>query len=409
VVLVCAQHAAAVSRRVGLAASLGIALLLAAAPGRSEDSDQTRYYLSLRFGEITPGLVKAHDAAGGSLGVNLGRHLGFEFALDSYEVKVGEVSEMSVLGLIPNVRLRYPLLHDRLTPYMLGGLGMTVSQANDARAPVEWKGGKNGVQLAGTLGGGIEYFIADNLAVGLEGKYLFSGTVDYTSEGTSDSIGLSSALVSLGIRAFYPELHPVENAEAARKAFARFYLAPRLGAALLVDMEPFAGIHATPEQSVFGSNFTQQFGVSVGATIGPYASVEVAVDNYEFKLSTANLGGIGEYAVFPILVQPRLRYPLLDGSLVPYVLAGVGAEYAQINDRTPSGGSIELFGRDLTVIGGFGAGLDYALLSNVSVGGFAKYIISRGHTFQIDDGPVLSGDLDAFILSLQLTIFFYNV
>jgi opacity protein-like surface antigen len=395
--------------RWGRACALVLAVMLGAAAARAEDSDLLRYYLAIRFGEITPGLIKAHDSAGATLGLNLNRYLGFEFALDSYEVKVGEVSEMSVLGLTPTVRLRYPLFGDRLTPYMVGGAGIAVTQANDAREPVDWRGGKNGVLPSGTLGGGVEYFLADNLAFGIEGKYLFSGDVDYTSEGVDDSINVGSALVTLGLRMFYPELRPEENLQKARDATARFYLALRTGGALLVDLEPFAGIQASAEQSIFGSNFTQQFGVSAGANIGRYASLEIALDNYELRLNLDGVGPIGEYAVFPILVQPRFRYPLLDGRLEPYVLAGIGAEYAQINDRTMIGDDLVLHARDLVLIGGFGAGLEYNLLSNVAIGGQAKYIISRGHTFQVDTGPELDGNFDSFMLSLQIRVFFYNV
>jgi opacity protein-like surface antigen len=386
-----------------------VAWLFAAAPACCEDSDQTRYYLGFRFGEITPGLVKAHDAAGAVAGLNVGKHLGFELALDSYEVKVGEVSEMSVLGLTPQVRLRYPFLDDRLTPYLIGGVGLAITQANDGRAPVEWRGGKNGVQYTGSLGGGAEYFIADNLALGLEGKYLFSGDIEYTSGGETNRLNVGSALVSLGFRLFYPELHPTEAEEEARAATARFYLALRTGGALLVHLDPFPGVDTTPEQSIFGSNFTQQFGVSAGANIGRYWSVELALDNYELRMSVPGLGGIGEYAVFPIVVEPRFRYPLMNGRLEPYVMGGVGAEYAQINDRSGAGNDIVVFARDLTVIGSVGTGLEYYLLSNVAVGGSAKYIISRDHTFEIQGSPQVTGNFDSFMLSLQIRVFFFNV
>jgi opacity protein-like surface antigen len=108
-------------------------------------------------------------------------------------------------------------------------------------------------------------------------------------------------------------------------------------------------------------------------------------------------------------VQPRFRYPLLDGRLEPYVLAGIGAEYAQINDRTGAGKDIVVFARDLTVIGAFGAGLEYFLMNNVSIGGAAKYVISRGHTFEIQGSPKLQGNFDSFMLSLQIRVMLFNV
>jgi opacity protein-like surface antigen len=382
--------------------------VLAAGAVRGEDSDLTRYYFGFRYGEITPGLVKAHDVAGAEIGVNLGRYFGIELALDSYEVKVGEVAEMSVLGLVPQARLRYPFCDDRLVPYLVAGVGLAVTQGNDARAQVDWVGGKNDVLPMGSAGGGVDYFVADNLSVGLQGKYLASGDLDYSSGGVADSVNVSSAIVTLGFRVFYPELHPAEDAAEAADAPARFYLSLRTGGVLLVHLSPFPGISSTPEQSVFGSNFTQQFGVSVGANIGRYASVELALDNYEIKLALPDVGGIGEYAVFPIAVQGRVRIPVAD-QFESYVLAGAGAEYGQLNDRTPAGEELKLNGRDLVPMGVFGTGLEYALMSNVSIGGEAKYVIARGHSFQVEPNPAVQGNFDAFVLSLAVRVFFFSV
>ena len=257
------------------------------------------------------------------------------------------------------------------------------------------------------MGGGAEYFIADNLALGLEGKYLFSGDIEYTSGGETNRLNVGSALVSLGFRLFYPELHPAEAEEEARAATARFYLALRTGGALLVHLDPFPGVDTTPEQSIFGSNFTQQFGVSAGANIGRYWSVELALDNYELRMSVPG-SRHGEYAVFPIVVEPRFRYPLMNGRLEPHH-GRSRREYAQINDRSGAGNDIVVFARDLTVIGSVGTGLEYHLLSNVAVGGSAKYIISRGHTFEIQGSPQVTGNFDSFMLSLQIRVFFFNV
>jgi opacity protein-like surface antigen len=387
-------------------AALTLLLVLCAVPASGEDSAQRRYYLDIRYEDLGSGVVKAHDGAGISVGANFGRYLGAEFAFDAYDVKVGEVSELEILGLIPQLRLRYPLLHDRLVPYMTGGAGLSVTQANDARAPVTWAGGKTAVHAAGSLGGGIEYFIADNVAVGLLGKYVFSGDVAYTAEERNSQINTSSALVGANVRAFYPELHPEEGAAAARNDTARFYLQVRTGTALLATLEPFPGIHATPEQPIFGSNLTPLFGAALGANIGRYAGVELMIENYELKLGNNALAGIGEYAVFPVTVQPRLRYPLLHDCLEPYAEGGIGAEFAEINDR---GKPIVITAKDVTLIGTFGAGVEYYVMSNVSVGCEAQYVISRGHTLQIDDGPTLNGDLDSFLLSIGVRIGLFGV
>ena len=385
---------------------LSLALLVCALAARGEDSDQRRYYLDLRYEDIASGITKSHDGAGLSAGVNFNRYVGLELAFDAYDVKVGDVSEIEVLPFVAQVRLRYPLLHDRLTPYAMGGVGLSVTQANDARAPVNWAGGKTGVHPAGSLGGGVEYFIQDNVAVGIEGKYLFSGDVDYFAEGQNSSLNTGSALVGVNVRVFYPELHPEEDAASARDDTARFYFGVRAGTSLLVNLEPFPGIHATPEQPVFGSNLTPMFGAALGANIGRYFGVELSLANYEVKLGKYELTGIGEYSVFPVTVEPRVRYPLFDGRLEPFAGGGVGAEFAEINDR---GTDLVITAKDITVIGTFMAGVDYYLMSNVSLTCEAQYTISRGHTLQIAYGPVLNGDLDSFFVSVGLRIGLFGV
>jgi opacity protein-like surface antigen len=397
-------------RRATLVAALSLACAGAVGPSWAEDSAEVRYYFDFRYEDVASGLTKAHDGAGLSIGANLNRYVGLEFSLDAYDIKVGDVSELEVLGFVPQGRLRYPLLDDRLVPYVVGGAGLAVTQANDARAKVHWPGGKTGVHPAGTLGGGIEYFVADNVAFSLEGKYLFSGDVAYTTTTAGKhSLNVSSALVGVGVRVLYPELHPEKNAEAARGQTARFYLGLRTGAALLVNLEPFPGVHATPEQSIAGSNFTPLFGAALGVDIGRYAAVELALSNYELKLGVSGVGGIGEYSVFPIAVQPRFRYPLLDGRLEPYVAAGVGAEFAELNDRSTQEQSLMVKSKDITPIGTFVAGIDYFVMTNVSLGCAAQYTISRGHTLQFDGGASLAGNFDSFFLSVDLRVLVFGV
>lgn len=383
------------------------AWLAAVAAATAEDSDALRWYAAIRY-EMVP-LTRAHDFVGGQIGLNFNRYLGLELALDSFERKVGDLSEMSVTGVTPQLRLRYPLLGDRLTPYLVGGLGVAITQANDQRLPVTWAGGKNGAQIAGTVGGGIEYFVADNIALGWEAKQLVAGDVGYEASGKHGAAGLTTGLVGLSLRVFYPLLHAGAAAERARAATARFYLDLRTGGALPVDSEPFPGIRATAEQRVLGSNFTYAFGVSLGANFGRYLGVEMSVDNYEMTLAMAGAGNIGEYAVFPVLVQPRVRYPLLDGRLEPYVLLGIGAELGQANDLNEVGKALDPDTADVAVIGAFGAGLEYYLIENVVIGLQTKYIISRGHELSFRGQKPLPGNLDAFLLLGNVRILFWDL
>jgi len=384
-----------------------VATLLGAGAARGEDSDRLRWYATLRYDALS--LTRAHDAIGGAIGFNYNRYLGAEFAIDSYERKVGSLSEMSVLGLMPQVRLRYPLLDDRLTPYLVGGAGLAVSQANDAKASVDWVNGKTQVHPAGSIGAGMEYFVADNVAVGFEGKYLFSTVIDYESGGRSGATSLGAPLLTVGVRLFYPQLDPAAGQASASAAFARLYMDIRTGGALPVTTRPFPGIGIQPEQSLFGSNLAVQFGFTLGSTLGRYAAVEFSMDNYEYQLHYGSDGAIGEYALFPVLVQGRLRYPLLNDRLEPYLLAGVGAEVGQVNDLNGTGKSLGLKGNDLTPVGALGCGVEYWVISNVAVGALAKYVISRGHQVNFRDQPTLQGNFDTFVLSLSLRIVFVDL
>lgn len=393
------------------AAALAVGWLLAAAvgsPAAAEDSDRLRWYGGIRY-ELAPGATRAHDIIGGVVGVNLDRHIGLEVALDAYERKVGDVSELGVTGIVPQLRFRYPLRDRRLVPYLLAGVGMAVTQANDARATVQWERGKTQVLAAGTVGLGIEYFILDNIAIGVEAKQFLSGGVNYEAKGAHGRTGISAGLLTFGVRVFYPELDPAALAASARAAKVRFFLDLRTGGGWLIDSTPFPGLVAGPEQRFLGTDFTFEFGVTVGATIGRYASLELAMDNYEIRLGFPGEPKFGEYSVFPILVQSRLRYPLLDDALEPYVLLGVGGEYAQINDLTGAGKILDPKGRDVTFVAAFGLGIEYALLDNVRLGLSGRYLLSRGHEIRFPGQAPITGTLDMFMMAGHVRIFFWDL
>ena len=393
--------------RRGFGALVLAACALAAQPVRGEDSDELRWYLGGRFDLMS--LTRAHDFVGGEVGVNINRYVGVELAFDNYERKVGQLSELSVTGVIPQVRLRYPVLDDRLTPYLIAGFGPAITQANDGRLPVEWVDGKTQTHVAYTLGAGFEYFVADNISLGFEVKELLSGTVSYEASGKQGKVGIEAPLMGVSLRVYAPQLHPEEDAAAAADATARLYVDLRTGGALLLDLEPFSGVSARPEQSVFGSNFTFGFGASLGADFGRYLGVELSLDNYELKLGLPGVGDIGEYALFPVMIQPRLRYPLLDGRLEPYVMCGIGAELGQINDLNETGKALNPKAEDVTLIGSVGVGAEYYVLSNVAFGVQSKYIISRGHQFQLPGQPQESGNFDSLFILGNIRILFADL
>ena len=204
-----------------LAGVLGIGSSAAA-----QDTDQLRGYLQARAGLFVltdPKFIngveadRIQDAYGVSVGVNLNRYFGVEIAGDMYEPAIqfsggnaaglsGDIAEYKVWTLIPQVRLRYPLLDGRLTPYVLGGVGVSFVQLNDRKPPaygIALSGSNASVAVA--VGLGIEYFLLNNLTVGVEAKYLYAGEHDLRVGSLSGKANPSALLTTIGFRVLWPE------------------------------------------------------------------------------------------------------------------------------------------------------------------------------------------------------------
>jgi opacity protein-like surface antigen len=392
-------------------AAAWIALILVAATSgaaRAEDSDQPRFYLGLRSFDTNPG-TDVHDSHGVSLGVNLNRYVGVELAGDFWELHPsfpgrGVVGEIGVFSLVPEVRLRYPLFDGRLTPYVTGGAGFAVSQFNDRKPPAFGLSVDADRTVAvGAVGGGVEYFVADNLAVGIAVKYVFSGGQSIEIDGVRHPNDIDSLLTYLTLRLFYPELRPAPLAESRDDIPVRLYLGVRLGAALLTNESAFQSIKTRKDTGSIGFNWL--YGIAVGANFGRYFGAEVAFEGHEVQLAVPGLGSIGEYALYTIMPQARVRYPLMDGRLQPYALVGVGASYAEFNDGKPPSANLQIEAKDVTTAAALGAGIDYFVTSNIAVNLEAKYNIVRGHVVKIEGRPAERGSLDSVYVSFGLRIF----
>jgi hypothetical protein len=94
-----------------------------------------------------------------------------------------------------------------------------------------------------------------------------------------------------------------------------------------IDSQYLAEVEVQPEPPAIGP-LNQYFGGALGLDFGRYLGVEVTFEGYETNLEMKGVGSMTEYTVYAVVPQARLRYPLLDGRLVPYLLAGVGAPSA---------------------------------------------------------------------------------
>jgi opacity protein-like surface antigen len=57
--------------------------------------------------------------------------------------------------------------------------------------------------VAGSSGAGVEYFVAYNIALGIESKYVFEHP-DVQIGTMNTDFGLDSILLTVGLRVFYP-------------------------------------------------------------------------------------------------------------------------------------------------------------------------------------------------------------
>ncbi len=158
---------------------------------------------------------KGADAYGGaSFGADGPRGLGFELAIDQYERGVGGTSavtgerdgvlEVSTWNVVPQVRWRRPLLDGRLVPYVLGGIGLGLTQGNDGcRTPPAGVPTLrvDDVSFVATAGAGIEYFVADNIAVGVEARWVHNRP-EAEIDGKRQTIDASRIVLAASLRIY---------------------------------------------------------------------------------------------------------------------------------------------------------------------------------------------------------------
>ena len=356
-----------------------------------------------------------HDAWGVAVGVNFNRYVGLELAGDNYEKTVkppgyDELGEYAVWSFVPQLRLRYPLMNGRLVPYVIGGVGGAFTQFNDRKPPGFGVSVKTeSASIIGSFGGGLEYFVSDNISLGFEMKYLAGSEQTLGVDGKSYHISPSGPLMMVSVRLYYPELSPAPLAESVERPPSRFYAGLRAGGALPVHNEIFSGIKAQTEPPAYGDTLDQLFGFVVGANFGRHLGGELSVEGFETMLNLDDVGGIGEYAVVAIIPQIRVRYPLLDGRVMPYAVGGVGLGYQEFNDRKPAGADLSIVEQKYGVAASVGAGIEYFLTSNIAFNFETRYLFSRGHSIQIDNGPWRQGNLDSLLFSFGLRVFFPDV
>jgi opacity protein-like surface antigen len=404
-----------------LLALTALSLLVARATCHGEDTDQPRFYWSLRLGvgnllDLRPiqELEVEREAllTGMSVGVNLGRYFGVELAGDQFNTDfhipgVGRVGEYGMFSLIPQVRIRYPLLDGLLTPYLIGGVGIGHNDFNDRKQKGEGLSiHASDTTMVGAIGAGIEYFIANNIALGVEARYLISRDQEIEIQGRTQKADLDAVLAAVSLRLLFPETPAaLETEPTDYRTEGRFYLGFRLGGATPVNRDVADDLQARPPNNAIVGPLGPLYGVVLGTDLTRHLGVELAGEGFEPLLAIPHLGSVTEYAIYSVTPEVRLRYPFVGGRLAPYALAGVGVSWGEVNDIKPHGFDLNIKGHDYAPVGVVGLGADYFVARNIAVGIELKYMILRGHSITIA-GVTQDMNLDSFLTFLGVRIFF---
>ena len=391
--------------------------LTATALVHAADNDQPRFYMSIRAGSVVKsthevgagyqGTLGGEDVIGLSAGMNFNKYVGAEISMDRYEFilnspKGEKAAEYSVSPFLALLRVRYPMLHDRLIPYVLGGAGVGFVQVDDKFPPIGATSlKKNDFSPVGALGGGVEYFIANNLAIGLEAKYLFQQAA-LGVNGQDNRSNLNALLWGGSLRVYFSEdsagAPPLPSQTAGDRP--RFYLAVRTGTSIPTHRS------ISPQGSLSGVQGLHFASGSVGVNIGRYWGLELAVDSLEQNITVQPYGRVGEYTHSSIVPQVRVMYPLAEDRLVPYVLGGVGVGIAEFGDQTPEAQAATTgHAQSVSVVGTAGVGLDYLVLNNVAINVETKYRIFPSAMLEINGVPYTI-NLSGVLISAGLRIFF---
>jgi len=412
------RHSRACRRLSRLAALTVLAILGGAVGAHAQDTDQFRFYFEPRSGiafQLKDDAARGIEVSSGqqlngfTLGVNLNRYFGLEVAGDAFQTDLivpgrGKIGEYGMFSLIPQARVRYPLLDNRLTPYVVGGVGVQIADFNDrkpngAGARVD----AHGTSLAAAFGAGVDYFVADNIAVGLESRYLVSRDQEIRIDDRGGRANLDALLTTVGLRLLFPEGPDAPRPYTPPRY--RPFLGVRLGGQVFLHEDLGHGLEIKPEEAAIGGVFNQSFHVSGGVDIGRHFGVALVGEGFKGTMKLSGTGDLGKLSLYIVMPEVRARYPILDDRLVPYALAGLGVSYAELHDIKPPGVPLKPKANNYAPIGALGVGLDYFLVRNIAVGLEGKYLIVRGHEITVG-GDTSGVNLDSFVTSVGLRVYF---
>lgn len=388
-----------------------IGIISVATQVHAEDADRYRPYLRFHSGDVEP-LWGTKDHYSIGLGANIDKYFGVELAFDYYLRDWGDpqnLAQVSSYHLVPEVRARYPLFNNRLVPYAVAGIGPSWLQSKAVdRAAESLNPRVEDFSYTIEAGGGLEYFIADNVTFGVEGKYLWVNPVDGTYGGTTEPVNLSTALFTFGLRIYFDENHPrpLVTEEQGPKD-SRFYFGVRLGSDFVTDGHVTPGLELRPEQAAWGHAAGQTGGFLLGADFGEHWGVEVAGDSVNNLIYAGDLGGVAEYGQGWVLANLRYRYPI--GRWQPYATIGAGGVYTEVKEYKAAAGNLNLDSKKYHPAVGVGAGVEYFITRNFSINGDVRWAYSWDHEFEMP-GVVArgKGDISLFAATIGFRVYLFD-
>ncbi len=355
------------------------------ADAREQLLSEIRPYLHVRIGadflatpDAAPNLELESDsgnpAAGLSLGADLGRYLGMEAALDYHKTALerpgdGKLGDYTLARATAELRLKYPMYEDRFVPYALAGVGAGFGEFS-GREDFTFDGGGNDLDLIGVAGAGFDYFVVDNIALTAQAKYVFGFDPEVNDTGIDRELSGNAVELSAGLRVYADHwsqpagsaLPPARDSDRRRG-----YLTLKGGQAIFTDTETVPGVQIETLSGLYGEG-------GLGVNFNRHWGAEFDVNYTRAQLASPTLGEITGYPLFTCTLLGRYRYPLPGDALVPYVVAGGGIGFGEVGDRDQPFTTTRFSGeQDSSPVAAFGAGFDYFIEENLSVGLEARY------------------------------------
>ena len=111
------------------------------------------------------------------------------------------------VGLVPSSVREFIHHGHQVIVETQAGAGIGFGEINDktVSTSVSGVGGFREEMFVGAVGGGAEYFVAENLALGFEVKYVYPLNPDIQISGRDADLSLDPILVSAGLRLFFPK------------------------------------------------------------------------------------------------------------------------------------------------------------------------------------------------------------